>query len=431
MTNAFACTHSLNTGPLHKLNGASIVLLPKKEAAEAVKDYRPISLIHSFAKIVSKVLAMRLSQQINTLISDSQSAFIKRRCIQDNFLYVRNLARAYHRTKTPALLLKMDISKAFDSVSWEYIFELLEARGFPQRWRDWLALIFTSSTSSVLLNRVPGQSITHKRGLRQGDPLSPYLFILAIDILVKIFELATNDGRLTALRGRHAKLRLSLYADDAVVFINSIKQDVDMVIRIMQRFGDATGLHINLEKSSVAPIRCQDVNLDDILASFSGQRVGFPLTYLGIPITIGRLRLVHLQSIKDKALTKLSGWQCRLLNPGGRRVLVRSVLSSLPVYMLTVLKPPKAFVKDFDRVRRRFLWAGNQQLHGGKCKVSWARLQRPIERGGLGIIDLELFSRALRLRWLWGQWKYPGRPWNGMELPIDDTDQALFTAQQG
>ena len=136
-------------------------------------------------------------------------------------MYVRNLARAYHRTKTPALLLKMDISKDFDSVSWEYIFELLEARGFPQRWRDWLALIFTSSTSSMLLNRVRGQSITHKPGLRQGDPVSPYLFILAIDTLQKIFELATNDGRLTALRGRHAKLRLSLYADDAVAIQSS------------------------------------------------------------------------------------------------------------------------------------------------------------------------------------------------------------------
>jgi hypothetical protein len=93
-------------------------------------------------------------------------------------------------------------------------------------------------------------------------------------------------------------LRLPLYADDAVVLINPIKQDVDMIIQIMQCFGDATGLHIKLDKSSVAPICCQDIDLDDILQSFSGQRVGFPLTNLGIPLTMGRLHLVRLQPIK-------------------------------------------------------------------------------------------------------------------------------------
>ena len=142
---SFHCLYNLHTGPLPKLNTATITLLPKKELAEGGKDFRPISLIHSFQKLVSKVLALRVAPLMDKLISNSQSAFIKKRCIQDNFLYVRNLARAYHRTKTLALLLKLDISKAFDLVSWEYLLELMEKRGFPCRWRDWLAMLLTTS----------------------------------------------------------------------------------------------------------------------------------------------------------------------------------------------------------------------------------------------------------------------------------------------
>ena len=93
-----------------------------------------------------------------------------------------------------------------------------------------------------------------------------------------------------------------------------------------------------------------------------------------------------------------------------------------------MLKPAKKFIKSFDKVRRRFLWAGNQQLQGGKCKVSWARLLWPIERGGLGITDLDCFSRAFRLRWLWFQLVASDKPWVGMELPVDEMDVALFAA---
>jgi hypothetical protein len=185
------------------------------------------------------------------------------------------------------LLLKLDISKAFDSVSWKYMFDLLEHRGFPARWRNWLALLFASSSSSVRLNGIRGPLIKHRRGLRQGDPLSPYLFILAIDTLQYILGRATEQGILSPLRDRAARLRLSLYAVDAAVFINPVRQDVELIMAIMQHFGDATGLRINVSKSTAAPIRCSQINLDEVLQSF-------PLTYLGLPITMGRLKIVHL-----------------------------------------------------------------------------------------------------------------------------------------
>jgi hypothetical protein len=110
--------YNLQAGPLVHMNGANIVLIPKLEVSEHAKDFRPVSLVHSFAKLITKTLAIRLSKNMDRLISSSQSAFVKGRCIHDNFMYVRNLARAYQRTKTPALLFKLDISKAFDTVSW-------------------------------------------------------------------------------------------------------------------------------------------------------------------------------------------------------------------------------------------------------------------------------------------------------------------------
>lgn len=408
------------------MNGANIVLIPKTDLAENPGEYRPISLIHSFRKLITKALALCLAPYIGRLISVSQSAFIKKRCIHDNFMYVRNLARAYHRTKTPALLFKLDISMAFDSVSWEYMPELLERRGFSTRWRNWLTNLFSTSHSSALLNGIPGERINHARGLRQGDP--PYLFILAIDTLQRVLDIATEDGFLSPLRGRHAKLRLSLYADDAVVFINSAQDEVRAFLIILQQFGATTGLRLNLSKCAVAPIRCSLLNLDTTLDGFIGQRVGFPLNYLGLPLTLERLKITHVQKIIDKARTRLAGWQGKLMNHAGRRELVRSVLSALPVYLMTSLHPPKQLFQDLDKARRRFLWAGDSDLHGGKCKVAWEAVAKPTVFGGLGIVDLEKFSRALRIRWLWFEWTAAERPWNGMQLPVDSMDQAIFNA---
>jgi hypothetical protein len=104
------------------------------------------------------------------------------------------------------------------------------------------------------------------------------------------------------------------------------------------------------------------------------------------------------------------------------------VLSAIPVYLLTSLKVPKQLHEDLDKARRRFLWAGDGNITGGKCKVGWVAVAKPVAYGGLGILDLEKFSRALRLRWLWFAWLYPDRSWVGTELPIDAVDESLFIA---
>jgi hypothetical protein len=185
---------NLHTENFHWLNSTNIALLPKKDGAEEVSDFRPISLIHAIAKIIAKMLANRLGPFMNDLVSNAQSAFIKTRSIHDNFLYVKNLAKRFNKARVPTLLFKLDIYKAFDSIRWEYILDLLQRRGFPPRFRDWISVLFSTATLRVLLNGIAGAPISHDRGLRQGDPLSPLLFVIAIDPLSQILDNATRLG---------------------------------------------------------------------------------------------------------------------------------------------------------------------------------------------------------------------------------------------
>ena len=258
------------------LNNAFIVLLPKKGNADHAADFRPISLMHSVAKILCKILANRMAPELQHMISASQTAFLKGRSIQDNFLYVQNVIIRAFTKNSQLIFLKLDISKAFDSVHWSYMLEVLKGFDFGQRWTDMIALLLSTSSSRVLLNGCPGEPFLHRRGLRQGDPLSPMLFLLAMEPLQKMIAMASADGLLTPLSHQATSLRTSLYADDAALFVNPIREEIAATQRILLRFGEISGLMNNLGKCMAFKIRCNDEEHGEVLQDFEGKEGLFP-----------------------------------------------------------------------------------------------------------------------------------------------------------
>jgi hypothetical protein len=200
MVRAFQAISVMDYLSFHHLNEALVTLLPKVDILEGLGDYRPISLIHSFGKIFAKVLANRFAPTLPHLISPNQSAFIKGRQIQDNFRYVMGTARTLSIRKSPSVLFKIDLAKAFDSVNWVFLLELLSAVGRPLRWTNWISVLLSTVSTKVLLNGVPGRRICHGRGLRQGDPLSPMLFVLVMECFNAMIKVADSRGLFCPLR---------------------------------------------------------------------------------------------------------------------------------------------------------------------------------------------------------------------------------------
>jgi hypothetical protein len=352
---------------LGSINRTHIALLPKAEGVLSPSTFRPVSLQNCSMKTICKALTSRLQNQIAKLINENQSGFMVGRSISENFVYATEMVQCCHKRKVSSVVLKLDFTKAFDSIDWHSLRLVMEARGFPEPWCDWLDAIFTSSRSAVLLNGVPGRWISCKRGLRQGDPLSPYLYLLMGGLLQRMIQ---QDPVLRHPLSGDAACLVLQYADDTLIIFEASVAAATRVKLILDQFACATGLVINFTKSTMVPMHTDQELVAELQVVLGCRVEGFPQTYLGLPLSCNKLSLVHSAPLIAKIDKYLSGWCAILLSSGGRLVLIKAVLDALPAYAMGALELPPALLHAIDALRRAFLWNVEGRASGAKCLIA-------------------------------------------------------------
>jgi hypothetical protein len=331
------------------------------------------------------------------------------------------------------VVLKLDFAKAFDSVCWGSLLAILQSRGFPEKWCDWIQQLQETAKSAVLLNGVPGRWISCRKGLRQGDPLSPYLFILVADVLQ---QLLTRDPAIRHPLAPDRPCAVLQYADDTLIVARADAAAVLRLKELLGSFSRATGLTINYSKSLLVPMHIPCQEAESYVGTLGCALGEFPQTYLGLPLSHEKLNLTAFAPIIASADRYLSGWWASLLNHQGRLVLINAVLDSLPVYAMGALQIPPGVIEALDARRRAFLWAGDESVSGAQCLVNWERACLLKTEGGLGVRDLRLQNTCLLLKLVhrahdasssaWSRWLE--MEFGGLLEAPDSTDDGVHLA---
>ncbi|MCH80360.1 replication protein A 70 kDa dna-binding subunit, partial [Trifolium medium] len=389
------------------LNSTNITLIPKGETQTTMKDWRPISLCNVLYKVVAKVLANRLKSVLDKCISENQSASVPGRSILDNAMApieIIHSMKSKTRGKKGEAALKLDISKAYDRIDWVFLKEMMAKMGFSQKWIDWIMLCVETVDYSVIVNGHMVGPIVPGRGLRQGDPLSPYLFIICAEGLSALIKQAEHKGELHGVKiCRNAPIISHLlFADDCFLFFKATTNEANVMKNILSLYESASGQAINLQKSEFYCSRNVSAEVREAIASQLGvtQVLGTG-KYLGLPSMIGRSKKSTFKFIKDRIWRKINSWSSRHLSQAGREVMIKSILQSIPTYVMSIFLIPSTLVEEIEKMLNSFWWGHNGRNGRGIHWLSWDRLSVSKDYGGMGFKSLQAFNLALLGKQAW------------------------------
>jgi len=396
------CCAWLDTGQFPPdLNITNIALIPKGSSQVSMKDWRPIALCNVLYKIIAKVLANRLKPVLSQCISDNQYAFVPGRSILDNAMVAIEVLH-FMQTKTRGadryVALKLDISKAYDRMDWEYLRAVMTKMGFHDRWIHWMSMCVESVDYSVLVNGEQVGPIIPGRSLRQGDPLSPYLFILCAEGLSALIRDAESRGELTGTKicRRAPSVSHLLFADDCFLFFKADENQTNVLKNILTTYETTSGQAISLPKSEIFCSRNVPDPLKQTITNILGVQVVLGTgKYPGLPSMIGRNRNATFAYIKDRVWQKINSWSGKCLSKAGREIMIKSVLQAIPSYVMSIFRLPTTLINSIEKMMNSFWWGHGRTSQRGIHWMSWEKLSAPKIHGGMGFKDLSVFNLAM------------------------------------
>ncbi|KAL0458975.1 UNVERIFIED_CONTAM: putative mitochondrial protein [Sesamum latifolium] len=356
-----AVLHILNDHVmLNKMNYTHIVLIPKCEAPKMVAQLRSINLCNVIVKMASKCVANRLKLMLDSILSQSKPGFIQGRLITDNVFLAFKLnhyLQSSRRSTRGCIALKFDMSKAYDRVEWAFLRGTLLRLGFNHRFVALVMLLVTTVSYSLTLNGKHFRYFHPKRGIRQGDALSPYLFIFCSEVFSYLIQDTERWGQLTGVAVARQAPRVShlFFVNDTLVFCEATAEQIGEVRRILRVYARASRQEINLQKSTMVisggvPIAVKHL-LEVVLRVTVGPRHD---KYLGLPAVGGRSREALFKSIRDRMWNRIGEWNTKMLSQAGKGVLVEAMLQSLPTYAMSSFQLPIGFLQSLESLMAYF-----------------------------------------------------------------------------
>ena len=394
---AFQESHSKGT-ILQTHRESIITLIPKAgKSSHSLKGWRPISLLNVDYKIVSTAIGNRFKEVIDKIINPSQSAYIKGRYIGENTRLVYDIITHVNENNESGLIMAADFEAAFETVSWPYLRLVLKEMNFGKYFRNIIDIMYLNAQnfSRILLNGFLGETIQIHRGIRQGDPVSGFLFNIAVEVLAKQI---LQSNKLTGIRlNTDVEARISQYADDTILFLDGSERSLIGVVEELSTFSAQSGLKLNWEKTSCLSLG--SLNPPTCAENYLVNKIQWveEIKILGLYFkrSLHNITENNLQRKIRNLECEIAQWNRRYITPLGKITVIKSLLLSTLVHLfITLPNPSQTYIKKIENMLYTFLWNNKPD------PIKRAKVIQNYEWDGLAMVDIVTFISSLKLTWL-------------------------------
>ena len=382
--------YSIENGMLSRdQRQAILTLIPKKDKdLRHLKNWRPLSLLNTDYKIIAKVLASRLQTVIANIIDDDQVGYIKGRFIGENIRTMLDVIELTSSMDEPGFLIMIDFEKAFDSVSWKFMFSVIDYFNFGTYFKKHIKLLYSNPLCCVSNNGHMSKCFETKRGIRQGCPISALLFILCVETLAINIRKNMN---IKGIKVGSTEIKISQYADDTCLYLKDTPS-IEKTLKVFECFYRYAGLRLNQAKTEI--LKLGNHNLSGKVCGLN--LINKPIRVLGITVTKDKNEIVssNVTTIIEKIKHKLNMWKQRNLTIKGRITVLKSQAMPLLLFIANVLYIPKDKIEEIQRIFNDFVWPHN------KTHVKNLTLIEDIENGGLKMPNIHSMVKANKLMWI-------------------------------